>query len=478
MAKTMKPLLERAMAKRADSIEHKIDYLEGTIQIRKDHLEAGRSRVLDKMKDRQKKEIRALELSMMDPKDYAEVVTEDVQRIIEEKRSLARRAAAQSAKRALKRHPIWRASITEKLETKQDAIDIRYDALKKKHIEKAASRHDAINPKDASARLEALRKSHQEALDAKSSALESEDGKTLEAFKEKQNKAIRAAREKLEKLNAKIKTSDDQRQDETETIAPDSILSVSNLTMMFGGLKAVNDLSFDVRKGEVFGLIGPNGAGKTTIFNCVTQFYKSYEGTMLYRNRKGHVERLGDFKVHDVIREGIVRTFQNVELVFELTVLENMLVGAHTMYRTGFFHHIIHSGRMRREEEIVHAKALEILDTLGLRPFKDAYPLGLPYGILKRIELARTLMAKPNMIILDEPAAGLNDTETRELAQTIRRIRDTYDVTIFLVEHDMTLVMDVCDTICAINFGKKLAIGSPQSIKNNKDVQEAYLGGE
>ena len=245
------------------------------------------------------------------------------------------------------------------------------------------------------------------------------------------------------------------------------ILRLENLTMQFGGLKAVNDLSFDVKKGEIFGLIGPNGAGKTTVFNCITQFYKPTSGTVYFNNKHLETIRLNDLLVHNVIKEGIVRTFQNVELIWELNVLDNLLFG-----------HALKTRRFRKEEKMIKEKAMHILETLGLSMYALAYPVGLPYGILKRIELARTLMSDPSLIILDEPAAGLNDTETVELAQTIKRIQKEYQCTIFLVEHDMGLVMDICDTICAISFGKKLAIGTPSEIQSHPAVQEAYLGGE
>lgn len=256
------------------------------------------------------------------------------------------------------------------------------------------------------------------------------------------------------------------------------LLKLQDLTMKFGGLKAVDRLSFDVKQGEIFGLIGPNGAGKTTVFNCITQFYKASEGQIFYRDNNHEIIDLQNIKVHNVIKEGIVRTFQNVELIWELSVLDNLLVGAHSRYRSNFFVQLLHLPSLKREEEIYRYKATEILKMLNLLPYKDFPAYGLPYGILKRIELARTLMTDPKLIILDEPAAGLNDLETLELAKTIRLIRDKYQCTIFLVEHDMGLVMDICDRICAISFGKKLAIGTPKEIQQSKIVQESYLGGE
>ncbi len=258
----------------------------------------------------------------------------------------------------------------------------------------------------------------------------------------------------------------------------DIILSLENLSMHFGGLKAVDDLSFSVKEGEIFGLIGPNGAGKTTVFNCITRFYKPTAGEIYFKNINNEVVLLNDKKVHNIIREGIVRTFQNVEIVWELNVLDNLLVAAHTVYRSGFFGHLLNSRLLRQEEKVMKNKALKILEDLGLSAYQFAYPLGLPYGILKKIELARTLMANPKLIILDEPAAGLNDAETDDLAKVIKKISQDYKATIFLVEHDMGLVMEICDTVCAISFGKKLAIGTPKEIQSSKVVQEAYLGGE
>lgn len=258
----------------------------------------------------------------------------------------------------------------------------------------------------------------------------------------------------------------------------DSILRIEHLTMQFGGLKAIDSLDFEVKKGEIFGLIGPNGAGKTTVFNCITQFYKANYGNIYFRNSVNEIIHLNEVKVHNVIKHGIVRTFQNVELIWELNVLDNMLVGGHSLYKSGFFAHSFHTMKYKHEESILKMRARKILEDLDLLPYQYFYPVGLPYGILKKIELARTLMSNPSLIILDEPAAGLNDSETEALADTIKKIQKDYNCTIFLVEHDMGLVMSICDTICAISFGKKLAIGSPSEIQKDPLVQQAYLGGE
>lgn len=303
-----------------------------------------------------------------------------------------------------------------------------------------------------------------------------EDNEKLINQQEKVNQANELLNKKL--IQAIEKKKDLQKDLPLLEMNDDVILKLEGLTMKFGGLTAVNQLSFDVKKGEIFGLIGPNGAGKTTVFNCITQFYKQTGGRMLYRDKTNDVVDLSQYHVHDVIKHGIVRTFQNVELIWELSILDNLLVASHRQYQTGFFGHLIHSPKFKREDEILKAKAIKILTDLELIAYKDFYPIGLPYGVLKLIELARTLMSNPNLIILDEPAAGLNDLESKKLVKTIRKIQKEYDCTIFLVEHDMGLVMELCDTICAISFGKKLAIGTPKEIKTNKVVQEAYLGGE
>jgi branched-chain amino acid transport system ATP-binding protein len=280
------------------------------------------------------------------------------------------------------------------------------------------------------------------------------------------------------KKNAKIdaKAKAEAAKHPVQELPKEIALRLNGLCMYFGGLKAVEDLSFDVMKGEIFGLIGPNGAGKTTVFNCITQFYKPTHGEILFNDRYGQTLHLNKYAVHNVIKTGIVRTFQNVELVAELTVLENLLVAAHTQYYTGFFSHMFFTPMLKRENAVLTQKALGILEKMNLLHLKDAYPVGMPYGVLKRIELARTLMANASLIILDEPAAGLNEKETEELTALIKQIAKENDVTIFLVEHDMGLVMTVCDHICAISFGKKLSYGTPKEIQESKEVQEAYLG--
>jgi len=253
-------------------------------------------------------------------------------------------------------------------------------------------------------------------------------------------------------------------------------LKLTDLSIQFGGLKAVEGLSFHVNNNEIFGLIGPNGAGKTTAFNCITQFYRPNRGEVLFRTKKGDVVNLVGRNVHDIIKLGLVRTFQNVEVIKELTLLDNVLIGAHIDFKATAFEQALRLPRARREEKEMREKAMGALKFMGIDHLANAQAAGQPYGVLKKVEMARTLMAEPKLIILDEPAAGLNDSETADLAETIRRIRDAYDCTILLVEHDMRLVMNICDRICAISFGKFLACGTPAEIQANKDVQEAYLG--
>jgi len=299
------------------------------------------------------------------------------------------------------------------------------------------------------------------------------DTKSLAAFEKRQLEKVKRYNARLKDKQAKLRESESQAE---HHLPEDVILRLDGLSMTFGGLKAVDNLSFDVKHGEIFGLIGPNGAGKTTVFNCITQFYKPTAGSILYRTREGNVLRLNNYEVHKIITKGIVRTFQNVEVIGELSILENLLIAAHPQYNSSLWQQIFNTRKVRQEEQVIRQRALQVLEYCGLSAIRDLPPVGQPYGVLKRIELARTLMAGANLIILDEPAAGLNDQETIELTRLIRRIQKDYDATIFLVEHNMGLVMDLCDNICAISFGKKLAYGTPGEIQNDQLVQDAYLG--
>ena len=317
--------------------------------------------------------------------------------------------------------------------------------------------------------------------DKLSKSLEEQYNQLSASLDAKYDKILAEKHAKLEKKLGEISSAMEANKELAGSpvqLDDDVLLSVRGLKMYFGGLKAVDDLTFDVKKGEIFGLIGPNGAGKTTVFNCITRFYDATGGDMYFENKYGEIVDLRNYKVHDIILQGISRTFQNIELVKEVSVMENLLVAATRSYRSGFVSHALGLPILKKEDKIMRQKAMRILKFMGLESYAGWLAFGLPYGILKKVEIARALMADARLIIMDEPAAGLNDSETAELTETIRRIRDEFGVTILLVEHDMGLVMSVCDTVCAISFGQMLAIGTTDEIQKNKAVQEAYLGVE
>jgi len=254
-----------------------------------------------------------------------------------------------------------------------------------------------------------------------------------------------------------------------------SLLKVQNLSISFGGLKAVDSLDFEVPQNTIYGLIGPNGAGKTTVFNCISRFYTPDEGSVMFYPDGNEVDLL-KLKVHEVVSKKMVRTFQNVELVKMMTVMDNLLIGLHHEIKTNFFQEAL--GLAKLKEKMYHDRAREVLKFLGLEKIENEIAGAQAYGVQKLIELGRTLMSEPKLIILDEPAAGMNHTETEALAVLIRRIRDELGISVLLVEHDMALVMKICEKLCVISFGKKIAEGTPEEIQNNKEVQAAYLGGE
>ena len=245
-------------------------------------------------------------------------------------------------------------------------------------------------------------------------------------------------------------------------------LIIDSLTMRFSGLVALDEVSFSVKENEIFSLIGPNGSGKTTLFNCINGFNKPQNGTIHFND-----EDLLGKKTHRIIHSGISRTFQNVQNIPFMTVLDNILLGANSRIDTvGMLKRWVSRDQRKAEESM----ALEIMDFLGMVNYEQKFMMGQPFGIQKLAEIARALVSKPKLILLDEPAAGMNDQETREIANIIRDIRDELGVTVLLVEHDMNLVMSISDRICVLESGKIIALGKPNEVKDDPKVIESYLG--
>ena len=251
------------------------------------------------------------------------------------------------------------------------------------------------------------------------------------------------------------------------------VLDVRNLGIDFGGLTAVDSFNVTLGPTEICGLIGPNGAGKTTIFNLLTSVYQPTRGSILINgiDTKG----MTTFKVNKL---GIARTFQNIRLFTDMTALENVKVGMHNHIKCSFVESLLHLPSYRRAEKAANERAMELLDFMGLAEFAEVKAGSLPYGVQRRLEIVRALASNPSIILLDEPAAGMNPSETAELMHQIRRIRDTFHIAIFLIEHDMNLVMNVCEAIAVVNYGRIIAKGTPEEIRANPAVIEAYLGKE
>ena len=250
------------------------------------------------------------------------------------------------------------------------------------------------------------------------------------------------------------------------------VLEIKKISKNFGGIQALTDVSFSIEQGEVLGLIGPNGAGKTTMFNMITAMFPPSSGEIVFTGQS-----LTGLKPHEITQRGICRTFQNIRLFSELTVRENVMVGNHCRLTTGVLQSVFRTKYQKQEEENVLKRSDEILEIVGLAEHSQTIAKNFSYGQQRRLEIGRALASEPKLLLLDEPAAGMNEKETNDLFDLIKKI-SALNITVLLIEHDMPLVMRICSRIVVLNFGKKIAEGTPSSIQNNKEVIEAYLGVE
>lgn len=255
-----------------------------------------------------------------------------------------------------------------------------------------------------------------------------------------------------------------------------SVLTINNLSKNFGGIKAVNDISLSIEHGEIIGLIGPNGAGKTTFFNLLTGLYTPSSGEIIYNLKKKVTTK--DLKPHKITHYGISRTFQNIRLFNGMTVMDNLLIGFHSGLNYGIASAIFRLPSYYKTEKETYEEATRLLEKFNLLDKKDELAKNLPYGEQRKLEIARALAAKPKLLLLDEPAAGMNSQETKELKELIEWIRKEFDLTIILIEHDMSLVMNLCERIFVFDYGNLVASGTPEEVQKNERVIKAYLGEE
>lgn len=249
------------------------------------------------------------------------------------------------------------------------------------------------------------------------------------------------------------------------------ILTIDSVTKNFGGVTAINETNFSVASKEIFGLIGPNGAGKTTMFNIITGNYQPTKGQVLFRN-----EPINGMKPHNIVRKGIARTFQNIRLFSSMSVLDNVLIGFDFQARYSFVESIVRFPRFIAEERRIKQRAIEILDYFGMASYIDEKAVDLSYGLQRKVEIARALATNPDLLLLDEPAAGMNPSETEELGMLIKKARNDFDLTVLVIEHDMKFVNQLCDKVLVLDYGKTIFEGKPHEAILDKEVIAAYLG--